>query len=147
MFIDKISSSKYLQLCWNNFLNPKEPLEKRLGYLNDFGNAYLFLERAKLDQEQWSNDASLTPTVYSPSLSTIHNTISEQEKNNLDFDDGLVIACMKKLNIQGIVTFDSHFESVEGINILSPSKALADLRNSSQLKGFSLEEYFLFLGC
>lgn len=69
------------------------------------------------------------------------------EKNNLDFDDRLIIACMKELNIQGIVTFDSHFESVEGINILSPSKALADLRNSSQLKGFSLEEYFLFLGC
>ena len=50
VFIDRISSSKYLQLCWNNFLNPEEPYEKRLGYLNDFGNAYLFLERAKLDQ-------------------------------------------------------------------------------------------------
>ena len=70
-------------------------------------------------------------TVYSPNLSTIHIAISEQEKNDLDFDDGLVIACMKELNIQGIVTFDSHFESVEGINILSPSKALSDLRNSS----------------
>ena len=51
VFIDRISSSKYLQLCWNNFLNTKEPHEKRLGYLNDFGNAYLFLERAKPDQE------------------------------------------------------------------------------------------------
>ena len=50
VFIDRISSSKYLQLCWNNFLNPEEPYEKRLGYLNDFGNAYLFLERAKLNQ-------------------------------------------------------------------------------------------------
>ncbi len=52
VFIDKISSSKYLQLCWNKFLNPKEPHEKRLDYLNDFGNAFLFLERAKLDQEE-----------------------------------------------------------------------------------------------
>ena len=52
MFIDKISSSKYLQLCWNNFLNPKLPQKKRLDYLNDFGNAFLFLERAKLDQDE-----------------------------------------------------------------------------------------------
>ncbi len=52
VFVDKISSSKYLQLCWNNFLNPKEPHEKRLSYLNDFGKAYLHLERAKLDQDE-----------------------------------------------------------------------------------------------
>lgn len=52
VFVDKISSNKYLQLCWNNFLNPKIHSKKRLDYLNDFGKAYLFLERAKLDQEE-----------------------------------------------------------------------------------------------
>ena len=51
IFSERISSSKYLQLCWNNFLNTKEPHEKRLDYLKDFGKAYLFLERAKPDQE------------------------------------------------------------------------------------------------
>jgi len=51
VYIDKISSSKYLQLCWNNFLNPKEPHDKRLGYLNDFGKAFFVLERSKLDKE------------------------------------------------------------------------------------------------
>lgn len=66
--------------------------------------------------------------VYSPNLSTIYNTISEQEKNNLDFDDGLVIACMKELGIQDIVTFDNHFDSIQGINKISPSKALKKLK-------------------
>ncbi|MHA1966901.1 MAG: hypothetical protein ACW964_03775 [Candidatus Hodarchaeales archaeon] len=50
VFIDRVSSSKYLQLCWNNFLNSEVSHEKRLGYLNDFAKAYLFLERAKLDE-------------------------------------------------------------------------------------------------
>ena len=70
--------------------------------------------------------------VYSPNLTTIYEAISEQEKNNLDFDDGLVIACMKEISIQDIVTFDTHFEDIPGINKLSPSKALTELKNQNQ---------------
>ncbi len=72
--------------------------------------------------------------VYSPNLTTIYEAISEQEKNNLDFDDGLVIACMKELGIQDIVTFDTHFEDIPGINKLSPSEALTYLKNQNQKK-------------
>lgn len=67
-------------------------------------------------------------SIYSPTLSTIHDGISEQEKNELDFDDGLVIACMKELGIQYIVTFDNHFDSIEGVNKISPSNALMVLK-------------------
>ena len=68
-------------------------------------------------------------TVYPPNLSTIYNAISEQETHNLDFDDGLVIACMKELGIRDIVTFDNHFESIKGIEKLTPSNALTILKN------------------
>ena len=67
-------------------------------------------------------------SIYSPTLSTVHDGISEQEKNDLDFDDGLVIACMNELGIKDIVTFDSHFESIEGVNKISPSNALKNLK-------------------
>ena len=69
-------------------------------------------------------------SIYSPSLSTIHDVISEQEKNELDFDDGLIIACMKELGIQYIVTFDNHFDSIEGVNKISPSNALLVLKRN-----------------
>ncbi len=70
-------------------------------------------------------------SIYSPTLSTVHDAISEQEKNDLDFDDGLVIACMKELGIQDIVTFDNHFDSIEGINKISPSNVLMDLKRKN----------------
>ena len=69
--------------------------------------------------------------VYSPNLSTIHNAISEQVRNNLDFDDGLVIACMKELGIQDIVTYDNHFGALTEITKISPSKALAILKDQT----------------
>ncbi|MFX0053107.1 MAG: hypothetical protein ACFFAJ_10075 [Candidatus Hodarchaeota archaeon] len=51
VFFERVSKSKYLQVCWNNFLNVNEPHDRRLSYLNDFGKAYFSLERSKLDQE------------------------------------------------------------------------------------------------
>ncbi|MHA2297358.1 MAG: hypothetical protein ACXAEU_06995 [Candidatus Hodarchaeales archaeon] len=51
VFTDKLSSNKYLKMSWNNFLNPKLSTKKRLDCLYDFGNAYLYLERGKFEQE------------------------------------------------------------------------------------------------
>ena len=45
----------------------------------------------------------------------ISGAIEIMENNKLDFDDSLVVACMKNYGIKELVSFDKHFDKVMGI--------------------------------
>jgi len=67
-------------------------------------------------------------TVYHPSLSTLLLAFDQQGQTSLDFDDCLILATMKELQTDSIVSFDAHFKKVKGIKIFSPREALNFLR-------------------
>ncbi len=63
-------------------------------------------------------------TILPPSLLTLKKTFERQLQYKLDFDDAFVVASMEELNIQFLVTFDTHFDKVPSIKILTPQEAL-----------------------
>ncbi|MBI2653950.1 type II toxin-antitoxin system VapC family toxin [Candidatus Woesearchaeota archaeon] len=50
-----------------------------------------------------------------PSFDDFYNAVEIMESNKLDFDDSLVVACMKSYEIREIASFDKHFDKVKGI--------------------------------
>ena len=53
--------------------------------------------------------------VLRPSFDEFYNAIKIMETNNLDFDDGLVIACMRNNKIKQLASLDKHFDKVKEI--------------------------------
>ncbi len=53
--------------------------------------------------------------ILRPTLGDIFEATESMPKNNLDFDDSLVIACMKKYGIKNLASLDKHFDKVNGI--------------------------------
>ena len=45
----------------------------------------------------------------------VSSAIEIMENNKLDFDDSLVVACMKNYGIRELASFDRHFDKVKGI--------------------------------
>lgn len=70
--------------------------------------------------------------VLNPSFSTIFNAIKFQTQYDLDFDDALVLSCMDHLEISQIVTFDSDFDEIDKIKVLSPKEALKLLQDKDK---------------
>ena len=50
--------------------------------------------------------------------------IDHMKEFNLDFDDSLVVEAMHNNNVKKIVSFDPHFDKVEGIGRLKPSEII-----------------------
>ena len=66
--------------------------------------------------------------IYHPSSDVCFSAILGIEKQNLDFDDSLVVSSMNKLGISNIVTFDKHFTGLTDINVLLPRVALQNMK-------------------
>ena len=58
--------------------------------------------------------------ILRPSLGDIFDATAISEKYKLDFDDSLVVSCMKSNNIQDLFSFDKDFNKVEIIKRLEP---------------------------
>ncbi|MHA1380371.1 MAG: type II toxin-antitoxin system VapC family toxin [Candidatus Helarchaeota archaeon] len=58
--------------------------------------------------------------IYYPSISDLLQAISFMRIYQLDFDDSVVLSCMKSLKIK-IVTFDKHFDTISQISRIEPS--------------------------
>ncbi len=50
-----------------------------------------------------------------PNLDELHSAAGIMESDKLDFDDSLVIACMKNYGITELASFDKHFDKVKWI--------------------------------
>ncbi|NHI94349.1 MAG: PIN domain-containing protein [Candidatus Lokiarchaeota archaeon] len=59
--------------------------------------------------------------IYYPSISDLTQAISFMNTYKLDFDDSLVLSCMKSLKIKNIISFDKHFDNISQINRIEPS--------------------------
>lgn len=53
--------------------------------------------------------------VIMPTIDDIFDAIETIEKEKLDFDDSLVVACMKSYGIEKLASLDRHFDKVKGI--------------------------------
>ncbi len=55
-----------------------------------------------------------------PTFSTLFRAVQISEKQNLDFDDSLILSCMYGSGINVLVSFDKHFDKIEGIKRIEP---------------------------
>jgi len=58
--------------------------------------------------------------VIRPSLEICYHATEIMKETGLDFDDGLIVACMKKYGIKELVSFDKHFDKVKDIKRIVP---------------------------
>ena len=67
-------------------------------------------------------------SVFHPGYQTMLAAVDAQTQYNLDFDDGLTVAAMQELNITEIISFDTHYDHVQGISRIDPIAALNKLQ-------------------
>ena len=53
--------------------------------------------------------------IIMPTIDDIFDAVEAIEKEKLDFDDSLVVACMKSNGITELASLDRHFDKVRGI--------------------------------
>ena len=53
--------------------------------------------------------------ILRPTLDELHYAIQITKTGELDFDDSLVVACMRNYRIKKLASLDSHFDKVKGI--------------------------------
>lgn len=62
--------------------------------------------------------------IVSPNNQTIYDAFKIMKIHNLDFDDSLVVAIMRSLGLEKLVSFDGHFDKVKEIKRLEPAQFL-----------------------
>jgi len=62
----------------------------------------------------------LNLNIIRPSLEDIYDATKIVEKYNLDFDDSLIVSCMKSNNIKTLISLDKHFDKVDFIKRSEP---------------------------
>ena len=102
-----------------------------LGYINSFifYSILLIIQHKTKDIEKSKNFVKIMNSfpgikILHPTLDVIYSTHEIQSTFNLDFDDALVVASMRKLGIKNLVSYDHHFKKVNEINLLTPDKAI-----------------------
>ncbi|MBI2138433.1 type II toxin-antitoxin system VapC family toxin [Candidatus Woesearchaeota archaeon] len=58
--------------------------------------------------------------IYKPTTQNLFDAIAVAEKHSLDFDDALIVSCMKCNGISKLMSFDRHFDNIEGIERMEP---------------------------
>ena len=58
--------------------------------------------------------------IVRPSFDDMYDVAEVMEKNKLDFNDSLVVSCMKNNGIKKIVSLDKHFDRVNGVERIKP---------------------------
>ncbi len=61
-------------------------------------------------------------TLLRPSLEEIYDAIKMSDTYQLDFDDSLVVSCMRANNIKTLISLDTDFDKVSVIKRISPEK-------------------------
>ena len=58
--------------------------------------------------------------ILRPSFEDLHNSVETMEMTKLDFDDSLVVSCMKSYGIKELASLDKHFDKVKWIKRVKP---------------------------
>lgn len=59
-------------------------------------------------------------SIYEPKLNDWLNAIEIMQKENLDFDDSMVVSCMRANRIKRLVSFDTDFDEIKEIERIEP---------------------------
>ena len=96
--------------------------DERVGYTSDFliYTCLIAIENKFKDFKKLENALIFFKNcpslkILRPSLDELHYAIQITKSGELDFDDSLVIACMKNNNITKLASLDRHFDKVKGI--------------------------------
>ncbi|MBI2106568.1 type II toxin-antitoxin system VapC family toxin [Candidatus Woesearchaeota archaeon] len=54
--------------------------------------------------------------ILRPSLNDLYDSVKMMKNYTLDFDDALVLACMKNNGIKDLVSMDKHFDKIKDIS-------------------------------
>lgn len=99
---------------------------KKMFFTSDFLlYSCLLIIHQKLNSIQAQKDFlvfinSIKITILRPSLKGMYNALEIMEKYKLDFDDALVISCMRSYDIKNLISYDKDFEKVKELNIIKP---------------------------
>mgnify|MGYP001603163420 CR=1 FL=1 len=52
-------------------------------------------------------------------MDDLYNAVQLAEKERLDFDDRLVVACMRNYGIKELASLDKHFDKIKSIKRIS----------------------------
>ena len=63
---------------------------------------------------------SIKINIIRPSLKELYKATEFMKKYKLDFDDSLVISCIKENNIKQLISYDKHFSKIKEISIIKP---------------------------
>lgn len=63
---------------------------------------------------------SLDIRIIRQSPKAMCEAVSIMERYKLDFDDALVVSCMKEYGIKNLVSYDQHFEKAKEITVIRP---------------------------
>lgn len=72
--------------------------------------------------------------IHSPSYAVMFKTFEIMERQGLDFDDSLIVAIMKSLDIMQLVSFDRHFDKIKEIKRIEPRNILNFLQKEKAEK-------------
>ncbi len=96
--------------------------DERVGYTSDFliYTCLIAIENKFKDFKKLENALIFFKNcpslkILRPSLDELHYAIQITKSGELDFDDSLVIACMKNNNITKLASLDRHFDKARGI--------------------------------
>ncbi len=124
IFLEIVLEDQHDQQCESFFLNCLE--KKQQLYTSDFIVYSCLLAIAhRLHSVEKMKDFlismhSLHITVLRPSLKAMKESFQFMEKYKLDFDDALIIGCMRENDIQELVSYDKDFANVQEITVIRP---------------------------
>ena len=81
-------------LVVQNNLKSRDAIEDAILFFNNFSNL----------------------SILRPSFDELYDAIEIMKSDKLDFDDSLVVACMKNYGIKELASLDKHFDKVKLIN-------------------------------
>lgn len=56
--------------------------------------------------------------ILRPSLNDFYDAARIMKKSSFDFDDALILACMKNNNIKKLASMDKHFDKIKEIDVI-----------------------------
>ncbi|HLC60163.1 MAG TPA: type II toxin-antitoxin system VapC family toxin [Candidatus Nanoarchaeia archaeon] len=96
--------------------------DEKIGYTSDFliYACIIVMENKYKDTKRMENALIFFKNcpnlkIVRPSFDELNYAIEISKIEKLDFDDSLVVACMRNYGIKGLASLDRHFDKVKGI--------------------------------
>ena len=123
IFLEIFLGDEKCKLC-ENYLNSLKENKIEVVTSDFIVYSCILLVQNKLDESGIVSKVAVFFNSYPvkilrPSLGDIYDAAQIMKKSIFDFDDALVLACMKNNNIKKLASMDKHFDKVKWIDIIN----------------------------